>query len=143
VSGSDVFDLGRFLIAQEGVYARALAEVRQGAKETHWMWFVFPQIAGLGSSATARRYAISGAPEASAYLAHPILGARLQKICRALLTVEGSTASEIFGFPDDMKLRSSMTLFAAVSVSGSVFEKVLAWYFDGKHDERTLELLRE
>ncbi len=121
----DTFDLGRFVSAQDGVYDSALAEIRGGRKRTHWMWFVFPQIAGLGSSAVSARFAIRGAAEARAYLAHPILGPRLLECCEALLELSSTSATEIFGSPDDMKLRSCATLFASVSESGSVFERVL------------------
>lgn len=107
------------------------------------MWYVFPQLAGLGRSATAIHYAIRDAAEARAYLAHPVLGARLEEISRALLAVRGRSAHDIFGSPDDLKLRSCATLFAQVSPAGSVFERVLAAYFDGERDLRTLELLRD
>ena len=137
---SDPFDLNRFVRAQEPLYHRALAEIRRGHKTSHWMWFVFPQIAGLGSSAMAQRYAISGLEEARAYLAHSVLGARLRECGEALLQIEGKTASAVFGSPDDMKLKSSMTLFDVVEPR-SAFEKVLAQYYQGKRDERTLELL--
>ena len=139
----DPFGLSRFVAAQEGVYDSALAEIRGGRKRTHWMWFVFPQLAGLGSSAISRRYAISGAAEARAYLGHPILGARLVECCEALLRVEGGSAAEIFGSPDDLKLRSCVTLFASVSERGSVFERVLKRFFGGVPDEKTETLLRQ
>ncbi len=133
-------DVERFVAAQDGVYDTALAELRAGRKRTHWMWFVFPQIAGLGSSPTARRYAVSGPDEAKAYLAHPVLGPRLTEISRALLAVEGRSAEQIFGYPDDLKLRSSMTLFARAADDPAVFEAVLERYYDGP-DQRTLDLL--
>jgi uncharacterized protein (DUF1810 family) len=138
---SDPHDLARFIEAQEGIYDQALAEIRRGRKASHWMWFVFPQLAGLGSSPTARRFAIQDRAEAEAYLAHPVLGQRLIECGEAALAAEGRTAFEVFGSPDDLKLRSSATLFARVSPAGSVFERVLARYFDGKADERTLRLL--
>lgn len=134
-------DLSRFLFAQEDVYDTALSELRCGRKETHWMWFVFPQLAGLGHSAMARRYAIRDIEEAKAYLEHPVLGPRLVDCCQALISLQGKTASQIFGDPDDLKLRSSMTLFALAEGSGSVFEKVLAKYFGGGTDRLTLDLL--
>jgi uncharacterized protein (DUF1810 family) len=134
---SDRFDLGRFVQAQERVYARVLEELGAGLKRSHWMWFIFPQIAGLGSSPTSQRYAIGGAEEARAYLAHPVLGARLRECTQKVLNVQGRGASEIFGYPDDLKLRSCMTLFAAVSPPGSVFERVLAKHFQGRGDELT------
>ena len=118
----DPFDLGRFVQAQQGVYSRALAEIKNGNKRTHWMWFIFPQIDGLGSSATARKYAISGIEEAEAYLKHPELGPRLVECAEAALAVEGRSATEIFGYPDDLKLKSCATLFAAVATPGSVFD---------------------
>src|SRR5438045_3081257 len=111
-SGGDPHDLNRFVHAQEGDYARALAEVRGGRKRSHWMWYVFPQIEGLGSSATAARYSIKSVGEAKSYLAHPVLGPRLVEIAEAALSVEGRSAYEVFGTPDDMKLKSCATLFA-------------------------------
>ena len=137
----DPFDLGRFVEAQQHVYARALAEVRAGRKESHWMWYVFPQFAGLGFSAMAERYAIKSLDEARAYLAHPTLGPRLVECVEAALGVEGRSAREIFGAPDDLKLRSCATLFAEVSPAGSGFERVLEKYYGGGRDERTLRLL--
>jgi uncharacterized protein (DUF1810 family) len=134
------YDLERFVVAQEGVLDRALAEIVAGHKRTHWMWFVFPQLAGLGSSPTARRYAISGAAEARAYLDHPVLGPRLRECATALLAHEGGSAERIFGFPDDLKLCSSMTLFAAVADDPALFDEVLD-KFCGTRDRRTLDLL--
>ncbi len=144
----DPFDLNRFVTAQQSVYARALAEVRSGAKRTHWMWFVFPQLDGLAFSAMAARYAIKSRNEAEAYLRHPILGPRLEECCEAALSVEGRTANQIFGDPDDLKLRSCATLFALAAKNTfgtppSVFERVLQKYFDGVPDEQTLRLLGE
>ncbi len=133
--------LQRFLDAQDGVYEQALAELRAGRKRTHWMWFVFPQIAGLGHSSTAVYYAIADLAEARAYLAHPLLGARLAECAEALLGVTGRTAHEILGSPDDLKLRSSMTLFAQVAGPDSVFRRVLERYYGGEADARTLDLL--
>ncbi len=132
IEHDDPYNLNRFLTAQESVYDRALAELKSGRKRTHWMWFIFPQIDGLGHSETARFYAIKNLEEARAYLRHPILGARLAECAEAVLAVEGRTAAEIFGYPDDLKLRSSMTLFASVSEPGSVFERVLAKYYHGE-----------
>ena len=137
----DPFDLHRFVAAQETVYPRALAELRSGAKRSHWMWFGFPQIDGLGYSSAAKRYAIQSGDEARAYLAHPVLGTRLRECAEALEGVTGRSASEIFGFPDDLKLKSCATLFAAVSESPSVFDRVLAKYFRGERDGKTLKLL--
>ena len=137
----DPFDLHRFVQAQEDVYAQALAEIRSGRKRTHWIWYIFPQVAGLGSSPTARRYAISGLEEAEAYLRHPVLGERLLECTTAVLLVEGLSATEILGSPDDLKLRSCATLFARVSEPGSVFGRVLAKYYAGEPDPKTLNLL--
>ena len=138
----DPHNLNRFVEAQEGIYERALSEIRSGEKRTHWMWFIFPQHDGLGFSEISRRYAIKSLAEAEAYLAHPVLGPRLLECCEAALVVEGRSANEIFGSPDDLKLRSCATLFTRVSPTGSVFERVLDRYFGGEPDERTLELLR-
>jgi uncharacterized protein (DUF1810 family) len=137
----DPHDLGRFVQAQEGVYERALAEVRGGRKRSHWMWYVFPQLDGLGSSPTAKRYAIRSAAEAEAYLAHPVLGPRLAACAEAALGVQGRSAAEVFGSPDDLKLRSCATLFACVSPAGSVFHRLLDRYFRGERDATTLRLL--
>ena len=139
---NDPYDLNRFVQAQAGgVYERALAEVRAGRKRSHWMWYVFPQIAGLGSSDTARRYAIRSAEEARAYLAHPTLGPRLAEVATAAVAATGS-ARDVFGSPDDLKLRSSATLFAAVSPAGSVYHQLLERYFD-EPDDRTTQRLGE
>jgi uncharacterized protein (DUF1810 family) len=135
------YDLDRFVHAQEEMYPIALAEIRNGHKETHWMWFIFPQIDGLGMSALAKRYAIAGLDEARAYLAHPTLGPRLVECTQAVLALNGRTVREIFGTPDDLKLRSAATLFAAASEPHSIFHQLLAKYFDGGPDERTLRLL--
>lgn len=136
------FDLERFISAQAAIYGGVLAELRSGRKRTHWMWFIFPQIEGLGHSATTMHYAIKSIDEARAYLNHPVLGPRLRECAEAVLAVEGRTASEIFPYPDDLKLKSSMTLFAAASEPGSVFVRVLDKYFAGNQDERTLQLLK-
>lgn len=136
-------DLNRFLEAQESVYRTALAELRGGAKRSHWMWFIFPQVAGLGSSAMAQKYAIQSRREAKAYLAHPVLGPRLRECADALLAVEGRTATEIMGQPDDTKLRSSMTLFAEIAGADSVFRAVLRKHFADEADDRTQAFLRE
>jgi len=138
---NDPYDLNRFVDAQADDYATALAEVRAGRKQSHWMWYVFPQFAGLGFSPTSKRFAIGTPAEARAYLAHPLLGPRLVRCCVAAMEVEGRSAGDIFGSPDDMKLRSSATLFASVSPAGSVFHQVLDKYFGGKPDPRTEQLL--
>ena len=138
----DPFDLERFVSAQRPVYGTVLAELRAGRKRTHWMWFVFPQVLGLGHSATSTHYAIRSLEEARRYLDHPVLGARLVECVEAILAVEGRSASHIFGYPDDLKLGSSMTLFAEAAGPDSVFARVLGKYFDGRRDSQTLELLR-
>ncbi len=140
-TGHDPFDLSRFTDAQKGIYNDAIAELRIGRKRTHWMWFIFPQIEGLGHSSTAKYYAIKSREEAGEYLNHPVLGKRLLECAEAVLAVEGRSASEIFGYPDDMKLKSSMTLFEAVSDHHQVFARVLDKYFHGERDMRTLQLL--
>jgi uncharacterized protein (DUF1810 family) len=131
----------RFIQAQETSYPTALAEVRAGYKSSHWMWYIFPQLKGLGFSSTAQYYGINGREEAMAYLKHPVLGVRLREITSALLTLERKSAVEIFGRTDAMKLRSSMTLFYAVS-EDDLFKKVLDKYYDGKSDGRTLAMLK-
>lgn len=138
----DTHNLSRFVEAQADCYQAALAEIRNGEKQTHWMWFIFPQYAGLGISATSQRYAIKSQAEAHSYLAHPIIGPRLLECASALLAVQSRTATQIFGEPDDAKLKSSCTLFAYVSPHDSVFHQLLAKYFTGTRDERTLELIR-
>lgn len=138
---ADTYDLGRFVAAQEGVYGRALAELQAGAKRSHWMWFIFPQIAGLGASAMAQRYAIGSLAEARAYLAHPILGERLRACTAAVNAVSGRSAHAIFGAPDDVKFRSSMTLFAAAAPDEPLFAEALATYFGGAPDPLTLAKL--
>lgn len=137
----DPYNLDRFMRAQIGDYDRALTEIEQGQKRSHWMWFVFPQLAGLGTSATAQRYAVRSADEARAYLHHPVLGPRLGEGAEVVLGVQNRTAAEIFGHPDDFKLRSSATLFAAVSPPGSVFERLLGQFFGGEPDLETVRLL--
>jgi uncharacterized protein (DUF1810 family) len=136
----DPHNLIRFVQAQEDDYERARSEVHLGRKQSHWMWYIFPQFHGLGFSSTSMRYAIKSIAEAKAYLTHPVLGPRLVECCKALLGLEGRSATEVFGSPDDMKLRSSATLYAIVSPPGSVFEQVLIKYFGGTRDERTLQL---
>ena len=143
----DAFDLNRFVRAQQGNYEEesyetALAELRGGRKRTHWMWYIFPQLDGLGLSSMAKRYAIRNLEEARAYLEDRVLGPRLVECMQAVLGVEGRSAHEIFGSPDDLKLRSCATLFACVAEKGSVFERVLEKYYGGEQDERTLALLK-
>lgn len=134
-------DLQRFLDAQERDFGVALAEIKRGRKLSHWMWYIFPQIAGLGFSETARFYAIKDKTEAENYLSHDVLGKRLIEISSALMEIEGKTANQIFGSPDDMKLKSSMTLFGALDAANPVFQKVLDKYFGGAKDLRTIEIL--
>jgi len=134
-------DLKRFIDAQQHDYELAFAEVSAGRKRSHWMWYIFPQIKGLGFSSTSQRYGINGLKEADIYLRHPVLGERLITICRALLDLEVNDANLVFGSPDDLKLKSSMTLFAAVPDSDLVFQQVLDKYFQGKADLHTLTLL--
>lgn len=137
----DPHDLVRFVRAQTGDYTQALAEIRSGRKRSHWMWYVFPQFDGLGFSAMSKRYSMKTTAEAVAYLAHPVLGPRLVECAEAALGVEARSAFEIFGSPDDMKLKSCATLFAQVSPAGSVFERLLGKYFQGSRDAETLRLL--
>jgi uncharacterized protein (DUF1810 family) len=141
LSADDPYDLDRFVVAQRTSYERALGEIKAGRKHSHWMWYVFPQLAGLGFSATSKRYAIKSLDEARAYLSHPVLGPRLAQCASAALAVEGRTAWEIFDSPDDVKLRSCATLFAAVAGRDSVFQRLLDKYFDGAPDSETLRLL--
>jgi len=138
---NDPYDLRRFIAAQEGVYDRALAELRGGRKRSHWMWYIFPQIEGLGHSPTTRHYSIKSLEEARQYLAHPLLGARLRGCSETVMALQGLSAEDIFGHPDDWKLQSSMTLFELVSDQGSVFGRVLDKYYQGKRDARTLQIV--
>jgi uncharacterized protein (DUF1810 family) len=136
-------DLSRFLKAQERDYARALSEIRSGRKRSHWMWYIFPQIQGLGFSQTAQFYAIQDLAEAKDYLAHPVLGARLKEISSALLELDGLSASEIFGYPDDLKLCSCMTLFRMADLDCPIFQDVIDKYYDGEPDKKTVRILQE
>ena len=136
MDGYDPHDLSRFEQAQTNQYQTALSEIRGGHKQSHWIWFIFPQFDGLGLSATSRCYAIKSIAEAEAYLQHPVLGPRLVDCCRAAIDVNGLPAFEIFGAPDDMKLRSCARLFAHVSAPGSVFEILLDRFFDGEPDQQ-------
>jgi uncharacterized protein (DUF1810 family) len=136
-----VFDLERFVLAQSSVYPAVCAELRRGRKTSHWMWFIFPQIAGLGHSSMARQYAITCRAEASAYLERPTLGPRLRECTRLVIAAQGRTLYDIFGTPDDMKFRSSMTLFAEVAQAGDPFAEALDKYCESEPDARTLELL--
>jgi uncharacterized protein (DUF1810 family) len=137
----DPFNLSRFVEGQRVNFEQALEEIKRGKKRSHWMWYVFPQFDGLGFSSTSRHYSIKSLAEAKAYLQHPLLGPRLMACAEALLRVDGRSAAEIFGSPDDMKLKSCATLFACASSDGSVFHQLLAKYYRGGFDEKTLELL--
>ncbi len=140
-TSSDPYNLERFVAAQAPVFNRVLAELQAGAKTSHWMWFIFPQITGLGRSPTAVEYAISGIDEARAYLQHPLLGPRLKECTQSVLQVKGLSAEDIFGSPDDMKFRSSLTLFAQVSIDDDIFSRALKKYFNGVPDPLTLDRL--
>lgn len=136
---SDPYNLSRFVEAQHPVYARVRSELQHGRKTSHWMWFVFPQIEGLGSSEMARRFAISSLDEARAYLEHPVLGPRLRECTRLVCEISGKTIHEIFGSPDDMKFHSSMTLFVLAAADPGLFEEAMKKYFSGERDALTLE----
>ena len=139
---NDRYDLERYIRAQEPVFAQVCAELADGRKQSHWMWFIFPQLRGLGSSSMAERYAIGSLAEARAYLAHPLLGERLRTCTQLVNRIEARTAHSIFGYPDDLKFRSSMTLFARATADGSdPFGAALAKYFAGEEDPLTRELL--
>jgi uncharacterized protein (DUF1810 family) len=133
--------LQRFVEAQDGVFNTVLAELRSGAKRGHWIWFVFPQLRGLGHSATAQHYGISSLDEARAYLAHPVLGARLRECTRLVAAIDGRSVDQIFGFPDNLKVRSSMTLFAHATDDNAEFRAVLDKFYNGEEDSATVELL--
>lgn len=137
----DPHDLKRFVQAQEDDYEQVLSEIVGGRKRTHWMWYIFPQIDGLAFSTTSKRYSIKSVEEAQAYLEHPLLGPRLLRCAEAVVGVEGRSATEIFGSPDDLKLRSSATLFASVLPPGSMFDRLIAKYYAGVRDGKTLHLL--
>jgi uncharacterized protein (DUF1810 family) len=137
----DPYHLSRFVLAQQDDSQQALAEIRSGKKRTHWMWYIFPQLDGLAFSSTSKYYAIKSIDEAKAYLEHPILGPRLLECAEAVVGVEGRSAREIFGSPDDLKLKSCATLFACVSPPGSVFDRLMEKYYRGERDQKTLQLL--
>lgn len=141
-ANDDPYNLNRFVQAQEAVYAKVLAELSAGRKRSHWIWFIFPQAHGLGYSMTARKYALKSLEEASAYPEHDVLGSRLKESSRLVLQIENQTASDIFGYPDNMKFRSSMTLFSLVAEKNSVFHAALKKYFDSVPDMKTLEILK-
>lgn len=137
----DPYNLNRFVQAQQDDYERALFEIKSGRKRSHWMWYIFPQFEGLGFSTTSNRYSVKSVAEAKAYLSDPVLGVRLTECVEAVLKVEGKSAYEIFGSPDDMKLKSCATLFAYASPAESVFDRLLDQFFQGEHDAKTLRLL--
>ena len=137
----DPHKLNRFLEAQKGDYDRALSEIKAGRKRTHWMWYIFPQFHGLAFSSTSQFYAIKSVEEAEAFLSHPTLGERLRACAEAVVGVEGRSATEIFGSPDDVKLKSSASLFARISPAGSVFHRILDKYYEGEFDAKTLGLM--
>jgi uncharacterized protein (DUF1810 family) len=141
VNAPDQFDLQRFVDAQDRVYHTVLAELRNGAKRSHWIWFVFPQLRGLGRSGTAQHYGISSLDEARAYLAHPVLGPRLRECTGLVAAIDGRSVDEIFGWPDNLKVRSSMTLFAHATDDNAGFRTVLDKFYDGEEDPATVELL--
>ena len=134
-------NLTRFVNAQERDYTKALAEIRSGRKQSHWMWYIFPQLSGLGFSQMATHYAIDNLAEAKEYLDHPVLGSRLIEIANAMLRIEGKTANQVLGSPDDLKLRSSMTLFSLVENTDPVFQAVLDKFFNGQPDQKTIALV--
>jgi len=140
-TADDPRDLSRFVRAQAPDYETALSEIRSGRKQSHWMWYIFPQLDGLAASPTSKYYAIKDVAQAKAYLDHPVLGPRLMECVEAILQVEGRSAAEIFGAPDDLKLHSCATLFGCVSPQGSAFDRLLAKYYRSERDERTLRLL--
>ncbi len=139
----DPFDLERFISAQADVYTTALAELRSGQKHTHWMWYIFPQIAGLGFSATSQHFAIQNLKEAQSYIAHPVLGPRLRECAETVLYIEGRNVSQIFGSPDDIKFKSSMTLFAYAAGDNALFIRLLKKYFNGEQDAETMHKLEQ
>lgn len=141
IDADDRYELSRFVEAQENSYPQALSELRAGRKRSHWMWYVFPQLAGLGNSSMSVTYAIKSEGEARAYLDHPVLGPRLIECAKAVISITGKSAHDIFGSPDDLKLQSSATLFEHVSSPGSVFGKLLTKYHSSERDQRTLDLL--
>jgi uncharacterized protein (DUF1810 family) len=140
---NEAYNLQHFLNAQERVYDTVLAELRTGRKSSHWIWFIFPQIAGLGHSAMAQQFAIGSLDEANAYLQHPVLGQRLRECTQLVLNVEGRSAEEIFSYPDNLKFRSCMTLFMTAATDNTLFKDALFKYFDGNPDQSTLDILSQ
>ena len=140
-AADDPFDLNRFIQAQEADYDQALSELKSGRKRTHWMWYIFPQISGLGFSEMSQRYSIKSVEEAHAYLNHTVLGSRLRECAEAVMRIDGCSAKEIFGSPDDLKLKSCATLFASIESDGSSFHQILVKYYDSARDDQTLRRL--
>ena len=138
----DQYNLNRFIEAQMAIYEGAMLELARGRKDSHWVWYIFPQITGLGSSDTIKLYAIKSLEEGRAYLNHPVLGQRLIKACEILLSLKDASMDEVMGFPDDLKLLSSMTLFEAVSEPNSIFTKIIEIYFDDERDENSIKLIK-
>ena len=138
---SDTYNLQRFVEAQDQVYERVVEELSSGRKRSHWMWYIFPQLEGLGFSIASRRYGISGLDEAKAYLAHPLLGSRLKECTNLMLGIEGESVDRVLGHPDDLKFRSSMTLFSRASLGETLFDEAIDKYFAGDQDAKTLQLL--
>jgi uncharacterized protein (DUF1810 family) len=138
----DKYNLNRFIEAQMATYEGAMLELARGRKESHWVWYIFPQIEGLGRSDTAKLYSIKSLEEGRAYLKHPLLGPRLTEACEILLSLNDVSMDEVMGFPDDLKLLSSMTLFEVLSDSNSIFTKMIEFYFDDERDENTLEIIK-
>ncbi len=138
---TDIYNLHRFLTAQEPVYDEVLAELHAGRKSTHWIWFIFPQVTGLGHSAMAQQFAIASLDEAKAYLQHPVLGQRLRECTQLVLDVNGRRVDEIFPYPDNLKFRSCMTLFLTAATDNAIFKDALFKYFDGKPDQQTMNVL--
>ncbi|MEE7625854.1 DUF1810 domain-containing protein [Methylobacter sp. Wu8] len=143
INANDTVDLSRFTTAQASIYDNVLEELKSGRKRTHWMWYIFPQFDGLGHSTISKHYAIKSIEEARQYLNHPVLGTRLLECAEAVFAIEGRSISEIFGYPDDLKLKSSMTLFTYVAAPCSVFSRILDKYFNGERDALTLQLLEK
>ncbi|MGB3508233.1 MAG: DUF1810 domain-containing protein [Microcoleaceae cyanobacterium] len=143
IGNNNPFDLSRFISAQERIYENVIAELKSGKKRTHWMWYIFPQIDGLAKSKTSKHYAIKSIEEARQYLNHPVLGRRLLECAEIVFAIERSSISEIFGYPDDLKFQSCMTLFSCLAESESVFVGILDKYFNGERDFKTLQILEQ
>ncbi len=138
---NDLFNLERFVVAQKNVYPTVIEELKSGVKISHWMWFIFPQVEGLGRTEIAKKYAIKSLDEAKAYVAHPLLGKRLQECIELVLDIDGKSANAIFGYPDDLKFKSSMTLFLVAAPHIDLFQRAINKYYDGHQDRLTIKLL--